>query len=325
MNPNLTIAGHTQFLDNDELTRLITAAQDVPTVQITEDDGIEKTTYWNTPEAAAALEELTRAFLPLIHRIANTAGQYGNGIPEDDALQICLEEFISVVRRYQPGSALPFQAGLATVLARKLSDTQRVSDLVVVKENVSARYWQLMHKHGLETRPRDDVFRDAYAECKDTANGFDPDTFLRAHQAISGASSFDGTSLRDSSRGYGTSGGSASGKTSYIDTRVDRMLMEAGAITDGPEDATVQSDVVRYLFTLVSEREQQVLRLRYGFSDPATQNARLRAGFRADRDELVMSDREVAQVLGSTTPTVNRLRHQALATMRAALEEAENA
>lgn len=321
MNTNLTIAGHTQFLDNDEITRLITTAQDVPTVQITEDDGTETTTYWNTAEADAALEELTRAFLPLIHRIAGTAKQ--NGIPEDDALQICLEEFISVVRRYRPGSALPFQAGLATILARKLSDTERTSDLVVVKENVSARYWQLMHKHGLENRPRNEVFRDAYNECKNTANGLDPATFLSAYRAISGYDGFEGTAAIGDSTGGGK--GDQDGTRSSAEHRMDRLMMEAGAFTDGPENATVQADVVRYLFTLVSERQRQILRLRYGFSDPATQNARLAAGFRADRDELVMSDREVAQVLGSSTPTVGRQRHEALATMRAALEEAENA
>lgn len=293
MNASLALSAHTDYLSDDDQRTLISAAQDVPTAVETDEQG-ERVVYGTTPAADRALTALTEAFLPVIHKVARTS----KVLDFEDALAVCLEEFVTSVRRYNLSSGLPFAATISTILRFRISDTDRTSDLIVVRENVAARYWQLVHKH-------DGDVLAAYEECRTTSNGFAPATFLAVHYAIASLDSLDGTS-GDSDRAEG------------------QNHTHEAALADpspSPEDLALNADLVRWLFTLVPDREEQILRLRFGFSDLATENLRLAAGFRADVSDLVMSDKEVAQVLGSTTPTVNRLKRRALDTMRAAMEE----
>ena len=150
----------------------------------------------------------------------------------------------------------------------------------------------------------------AYAECRDTPNGFDPDTFLKVHNSL-GVDSLDVSA--------------ADGETNPTSGIADQSQHRA-ALTDpdpSPEAITVQAETIRYLFDLVPGEQEAILRLAYGFTDLATENARMAKGFRADGSP--MSDREVAHVMGMTTPTVGRRRNDALKTMQAALTEDDEA
>ena len=287
---SLSVTTHDGYLSDQETDRLIRIAQAVPFF-------IETETYGTTPEADEAMEQLTRAFLPLIHKVARTS----TVLDPEDALMTCLEEFISCVRRYEVGSALPFKAGLRTILTRRIGDVGRTSGPIVVKENAAARYRQIMDRH-------DWNLEAAYAECKTDSNGFTPDTFLAVHNALRVDSLDVTTDQNDSSSRVSTGGGS--GYSQYEEHLADN--------SPTPEAITVQTETVRHLFTLVPSSQESILRLSYGFADLATENARLAAGFRADGSPL--SDREVAQVLGMRTPTVNRHRNAALDVMRADLE-----
>ena len=309
----LSLNSHEAYLTDSEVDSFCLIAQDVPityrTETVTDDDGTERqveiTVYGTTPEADDALAALTKAFLPLIHKVARTS----RVLKEDDALMVCLEEFISVIRRYEVGSALPLKAGLRTILLRKMGDTGRTDGLIVVRENVAARYRQLMDKHEWNLEA-------AYAECRDTPNGFDPDTFLKVHNSL-GWDSLDVSASGDVHDGA-ASGTSTSGIADQSQHRTSLADPEPG-----PEAITVQAETIRYLFDLVPGEQEAILRLSYGFTDLATENARMAKGYRADGSP--MSDREVAHVLGMTTPTVGRHRNAALSTMRDALTEDDEA
>lgn len=295
----LALSAHTGYIeDNAVINRLITTAQHVPTTQVTDEDGEERTVYGTTPEADDALAQLTTAFLPLLHKVARTS----KVLDEDDALAVCLEEFISCIRRYEVGSALQFKQALRTILLRKIGDVGRTSGLIVVKENVAARYRQLMDRHDWDLEA-------AYQECKTSNNGFDPDTFLKVHNSI-------GVDSLDASQGGTRFTGSEDSSRST--SKHEEYLADP---EPNPEDITVQTETVRWLFTLVDDEAEKILRLAYGFDDLATENSRLAKGYRADGSP--MSDREVAHVLGKSTPTVNRRRNAALGVMREALLEDE--
>src|SRR4051794_9684432 len=194
MSAALDLAAHESYLSDTEVDALLRIAQSVSY-------DIDTDVYGTSPEADAALEKLTQAFLPVIHKVARTS----TVLDFEEALMTCLEEFISVVRRYEVGSALPFKAGLRTVLQRKIGDVGRTSGLIVVKENAAARYRQLMDRH-------DWNLEAAYADCK--AGQFTPDTFLAVHRALSGPDSLDVT-VTDNDRSSRVSGLPGTGYSHY--------------------------------------------------------------------------------------------------------------
>ena len=299
VSPALAVSAHEGYLSDSEIARLVTIAQSVPTVIDTDADGGERVIYMNTPEADDALSRLTNAFLPVLNSVAGSS----TALPYEDAFMIVCEEFISYVRRFDLSSALPFKAPIRTILSRRLGDEGRTSGLIVVKENAAARYRQLMDRH-------DWNLEAAYADCK--AGQFAPETFLAVHRAI-------GVESLEAEHRNGGPSASASGD------RVTTLATYEAELADpepSPEAITVQAETIRYLFSLVPADREAILRLAYGFSDLATENSRLAAGFRADGSP--MSDREVAQVLGMRTPTVNRHRNEALAVMRDALADEDD-
>lgn len=306
-NAALSLPAHAGYLDNHEIHRLIALVQTDYPQDVTDADGTERTVYRTTPESEDALVRLHNAFLPLLHKAAR-----GSSVLEyDDALMIAVEEFISTVRRYELDSALPFTAGLSTILIRKLGDVGRTSGLIVVKENAAARYRQLMDSVDWDLNAAYDLVVSGYRDGTGTHKGFTPDTFLSVHRAV-GVESLD-VSASEAMGSSNTSAG-ISDQSKYRNYIADP--------TPSPEDLTVQAELVRWLFTLIASRQEQILRLRYGFCDLATENIRLRHGYRTGE---ILSDRQVAQVVGSTTPTVNRQRSEALTAMRDALEEVEAA
>lgn len=295
MSSALSYDAATEFLSVDAQLRLIAAAQDVPTEVIAEADGTERVVYGKTPASEAAMEQLTTAFLPLLRKIARSS----KVLDEDDAFGLVLVEFVQVVRRHDLTLGIGLAPVLSTVLRYAISDADRTSDLIVVRENVAARYFRLLHKH-------EGNVEAAYAECRDTANGFDPATFLAVHRAIGAPDSLDAAGVN------GWEGGVAGG--ALLTEGTEAALADR---TPGPEETAVQADLVRWLFTLVEDRAESVLRLRYGFTDLATENLRLAAGFRTGED---LSDAQVAVATHLTRPTVQREKAKALATMRAALQ-----
>lgn len=279
------------FLSDEEQRTLIAAAQDVPVTIETGDDGAEVVRFGRTREADAALTRLVQAFSPLIKSVARTS----KVLDYDEAEATCYERFLQAVREFDPAVIRSFSAAVRAMLRMEISDKDRTSDLIQVKENVAARYFRLIHKH-------DGDVAAAYEECRLTANGFDPASFLAIHRAIGIESidrAADSRDFRDFSRQ----------ETSLTDQTVNF------------DEALAQADLVRWAFTKVTEREATVLRLRYGFDDLATENIRSAAGFLNDKSDMVMSDREVAQCLRSSTATVNRIRREALAVMRAAMDD----
>lgn len=293
---SLSAATATEFLSVTDQARLIAAAQDVPCQIVTDADGTERVVYGQTPAAERALEELTRAFLPLLHKAARSS----KVLDEDDAFGLALAEFVAAIRRHDTTSDVPFSAVLPTVLRYAISDADRTSDLIVVRENVAARYFRLMHKH-------EGSVEAAYGECRDTANGFDPATFLAVHRAIGSPASLDGAPGEyDGTMSDGLTAGQFNAQEAALADR-----------TPGPEETAVAADLVRWLFTLTDDRQESILRLRYGFCDLATENLRLAAGFRTGED---LSDAQVAVAAHLSRPTVQREKTKALATMRAALQ-----
>ncbi len=293
----LDLAAHRGYItDPAELARLVSAAQDVPTSiridTVTDVNGVEKqvpvTVYGSTPEAEEALERLINAFLPVLHSVAHTS----RVLVFEDALMVCVEEFVSYVRRFDLTSVLPFKAPIRTILMRRIGADGRSNGIISVSPSVHYRYRQLMDRHDWNAVA-------AYRECVETTNDLDPDTFLKVARVI-GVDSLDQALLNDD----GEDG-------------TPRFEAALASPEPNPEDITVQAELVRWLFTLVDSDAEQILRLAYGFDDLATENARLAHGYRADG--TVLSDREVGHIVGLARLTVGRRRNAALGTMRDAM------
>lgn len=275
----------TESLSLETMWELIADVQDVPLTITTDSDGNEHVTYGKTPASEAGMERLTTAFIASIRKACRAS----KVLDTEDAFSVALTEFVAAVRRYDLGSDVPFSATIGTILRNKLSDADRTSDIIVIKENVAARYWRLMHKH-------DHDLQAAYEECRDTANGFDPSTFLAVHRALNVAA---WEALVDKDGG------------AVIDT--------ATAVRElGPEAAVVEADLVEWLFTRVDDRQETVLKLRYGFVAPATESLLVDSGFHLGE---VLTDIAVAEVSGIGRATVQREKAKGLSLMREALNE----
>lgn len=234
-----------------------------------------------------ALDTLVGAYHPAI----DAASHASSALDPEDGYQVAAEAFINAVRNFDVDGDTPFAATIASILRRAVLREARASDLVQVKDNTAAKYWRLMHKHGMDANA-------AYAECVAEVNDFSPATFLAAHAAL------------------GDTMGDVADKDIY-----DTL---AGA---QPDEAVIRADYVAWLFTKVSEIQESILRLRYGFDDIATQkllatwndvptNVLLGVG------EPIPSDLQVGDVLDIPRSTVNRQARKAIDAMRAADAEA---
>ncbi|MBP2323312.1 RNA polymerase sigma factor (sigma-70 family) [Kibdelosporangium banguiense] len=279
------------FLSPEAQYALISAAQDVPCTVITDATGNETVAFGKTRKSEAALTRLVQSFTPLIRSMARTATR----LDYDEAEAICYARFMQAVREFDLDSDVPFSRDIRTMLRYELSDKSRTKDLIQVKENVAARYFRLLRQHDRDVKA-------AYEVCRTTPNGLDPSTFLAVHRAYGHVVSLDLAMDGDENS----------------DDRHEAFLIDHMA--EDAADDLANRDLIRWAFSKVSDREEQILRLRYGFVDVATENIRSAAGFRSDTSDPVMSDREVAQCLGLALSSCNRYRRDALATMRAALE-----
>ncbi|WP_405061928.1 hypothetical protein OG474_09805 [Kribbella sp. NBC_01505] len=243
----------------------------------------------NSPAAAGALEDLTIAYAPAIR----AASHASKALDSDDAYQVAAEAFVLAVRNYDPDSDLPFAATVSSILRAAVLREARASDLVRVKDNTAAKYWRLMHKHNMDANA-------AYEECLHEVNDFTSATFLAAHAALGGVETFD-----------------------PHNNEADVILADRAP---QPDDAIIRADYVEWLYTHVSDVQESILRLRYGFDDLATAN--LLAAWNEDNAHIlyplgeVLDDARVGDVIDMPRATVNRQAHKALDAMRAADAEA---
>jgi hypothetical protein len=265
----------TESLSPETVNELITAAQDV-TVTVTDD----RTVYGTTPESDAALARLTTAFLPMLHAAARRGA---SNLGREDAFATAYEAFIGAVRRHDVDGEVHFLRTASVIVTRAVADAARVSDMITVKEDVSRRYWKLMHKHGGDVEA-------AYAECREEANGFTPYTFLAAHHAISTTESLD----------FGNA---------------DALHP---ATMPGPEEAAVEADLVNWLFGLVDDKSESLLRLRFGFQDAYTETLRATFGYRVGE---LLDDAQAGHCLGLPRSTAQRRRTKAIQTMRDGMQQ----
>lgn len=279
----------TEFLSVARQLELIAAAQTAPVELTVSEDGTETLRYGANTASEAALDELVRAFLPVIGKEARRSKR----LDFEEAEAVLLAEFVATVRLHDLSSPVPFSKTIGTILSRKISDTDRTSDLVPVKESVAVYYWRLMHRH-------DGDVAAAYEEVKATANGISPATFLSVHAIVSGVDSID----------------VSAGERDVTATAAAHEYAFGGSF----EDRVALRAEVDWLFTLVGDRAETILRLVYGFADSATETIRLAHGFRIGEE---LTDSQAAHVLSLTRPTAQRERVKALALMRAAIEQLE--
>lgn len=228
--------------------------------------------------AAGALEDLTAAFLPAIQ----AASHASDAIHPDDAFQVAAEAFVLAVRNYDTDSELPFAATVSPILHRAVLREARVDNLISIPDAALARYWRLMHKHGMDAEA-------AYAAAQNiNGDGISKAGFLAVHNVISGVAD----------------------------------VADNDEVYDSPDQAIIRADYVAWLFTKVTDPQESILRLRYGFDDTATAN--LIAAWNDNDDNVlyavgdVLDDLQVSDVTGIPRSTVNRQARNAIAAMRAA-------
>jgi DNA-directed RNA polymerase specialized sigma subunit len=287
--------GHTGNLPVNEQYALITDIQNVPTTVTVQEDGSEYVVYGVTPASEAAGEKLLAAFMPAIKAAARRTKLRGN---EDEAEAVALEAFVRAVREYDLTSDTPFHHIIRNVLrnAISVSDTQE-STAVTIPEGQVDRYHRQMHAHGNDVRA---AYAAATAARNDDGSRvlLSKEAFLTIHLALHGTSSLD----------------VAHPETSELASPADAAL----TVADSVEDGVIRREYVRWLLDQPTERQAQICRLAYGFTDIQTGNACVLKGYRSGD---VLEDLQVADVLDMARSTVNRERGKALATMRAAAEK----
>lgn len=301
-----------KFLTEEELHAAVAAAKDTATEIFTNPDGSETVRHLATPRSEQAMYELCVAFKPLIESVSRkskyvaAAPQHERAWRYEEAQSICTETFIRAVREHDSDSEKPFSVMIRVILARALSDAYLTSvDLVSVKHDVAARYWALMDKYDQDAQA-------AYAECQSTANGFMPATFLAIHLALSGVLSIDVPIQDEHSDDYSSFEGS-----------IESLLGDPAVSF---EEDHANADLARWFLTKVNDRDAQMIRLRFGFNDDATETLRRDANLPSATDEPVLTNGQVGEAIGAGTSTVRRrIEDVALPAMRAAADEAVNA
>lgn len=246
-----------------------------------------------------AQERLTLAFLPAIkHAARSTKVQ-----DPDDALGNALEEFLRAVASFDLNGDVPFHALVSRILNNHISDTDRTSGTIRIPGTPAAKYWRLMHAHGMDVE-------SAYRECRELANGIDPMSFLAIHRVMQG---FDSLFTHST---FTTNGGLDKDRENGEYYAIGISM--AGVPTPGPEERIVEESLIAWLFTLVTAHQQSILRLIYGFRDDATETLRFDSGYPTGLD---LSDAQAAHALGLSRPTVQRHKSAALKIMRTAMQE----
>lgn len=274
----------TAFLSVSDQADLISVAQDVPVNVFTDEEGVERVTYGTTPASDNALGLLTTSFISAIRKAASASAM----LDADEAFAVALVEFVASVRSYDLSSTIPFSASIAVTLKRRVWEADRSADLIVVRDTVAKVYWRIMHAH-------DGDAAAAYETCRTSVNGLSASTFMSVHNVFGGVETLD-----------------------PAPTSEDSGPRHALAAAIGSaEKAVCQTDLVEWLFTLVSSKESTILRLAYGFRDDATEILRLDNGFQMGEE---LTDLAISAIVGGAGSTVQKQRVRALDTMRSAIE-----
>ncbi|MGW5402673.1 hypothetical protein [Streptomyces sp. NPDC003952] len=283
----------TENLSVNEQYALITDIQNVPTTVQTLADGTEYVTYGVTPASEAAGERLMAAFAPAIRAAARRTKLKGN---EEEAESVALEAFVRCVREYDLTADTPFHHIVPNVMRQAVALADREQYTVTIPETQVARYHRVMHASG------NDASVALAAVTLDQQRWLlSREAFMAVHYAVSGSTSLDSATGED-----------------YAHTTAGVAVFESALDVESPEDEVVTREYVRWLFAQVSDRQEGVCRLAYGFRDHNTENLRVMHGY---REGEVLDDLQVADCLDMARSTVNRERLKALAAMRTAAEK----
>lgn len=249
-----------------------------------------------------AYDALTRAFQPAIQRAARASKVQD----ADDAYGNALEAFVLAVQEYDLSvPEYPFSKYAASRLHRHISDTDRTSGTIRIPEGPGARYWKLMHAHGHDVEA-------AYQACKDPAVDLSTMSFLAIHHAMSGALSLDYTVTNNNADAGTMEGGAFNAEYGA------GAVGEASRLTvPGPEEQAVERHLIAWLFTLVTDRQETILRLRHGFLDLPTDTIRLNAGHATG---AFLTEEQIAHALGLSRRTIRDDQAKALTIMREAMQ-----
>lgn len=250
-----------------------------------------------TAQVEEAQERLVLAFLPAIKRAARIAKQQD----PDDATAMALEEFWRAVMDFDlRDDSLPFHAAISIRMMNHITSASHEAGLIAVPHTTASRWWSILRAH-------DHDMDQAFAACRRGDTEMTSETFLAVYHALFGV---DSMTPAVSTEGFTEEG---------HDGEYHRAGMTmAGSPVPGPEERVVEEHLVSWLFTLVDDRQESILRLIYGFTDGPTDSIRLLAGYPTGLD---LSDAQAAHALGLSRPTVQRQKTNALRIMRAAMQE----
>lgn len=281
-----------QTLTVNEQYALITDVQNVPTTVEILEDGSEYVTYGVTPASEAAGAKLLAAFWPAIIGAARTTKLRNN---EDDAEAIALEAFVRCVREFDLTGDTPFHHIVPNVMRRAVKAADRAESTPLnIPDAVVKRYWRVYNEHGQDIAAAAESVR-ADVELPWNSRKWlieSVEALLTIHVAMHDTASLNAPA------GDG---------------------IEGIPLVESTEDRVVREDYVRWLLAQTTDRQESVCRLAYGFTDAASDAARLDHGY---REGDVLDDSQVADCLDMSRPTVQRERDKALKTMRAAAEAA---
>lgn len=242
-----------------------------------------------SPAADAAWARLTEAFAPAVRAAARSTKLKNN---EEDAEATAWLAFSEAVMAYDLTADTPFHHIVPNVMRRAVRAQDRQDSAQASIPDVQVkRYFRAYNENGQDVAA-------AYRQCQADPTRWllTGEAFAALHYAIHGSASMDAPSAHaaEAVGGLGT----------YAD----------------PAEQFVTRDHVRWLLAQVSDRQELICRLKYGFEDLDTENlsVMLAKGYRPGD---VLEDLQVADVLGMSRATVQRQRNDALKTMRAAEEK----
>lgn len=247
-----------------------------------------------------AWDELLKQHAGAIYR----ASQRARAATEDgraEALAVARLAFVEAVLKHDPASGYRLSTLAYPAMAFAVIDAQQSSSGIGIGQGTLRRYFALMEKH-------DGDFQAAYEECRQGGVSMKPFTLIAVRRALYDVEDADELlgepSQQSSARSTGVDG--VRGSDHYRD-RDYRYSSQ-------PEHEEIHYELVDHLFSLVTEEQQLILRLAYGFDDPASERLRLDNGYAAG-DTLY--NHQIAPLLGRARKTVKKLHDAAIETIRA--------
>lgn len=265
---------------------LVRVVRETTSAQVADlETGETITRYFPTAEQEAALNSLIACYIQDIRRAAKSS----KALDQEDAEALAVEKFIGLARdKSRSNERLAGFVSKAMVNAIKDADSENAA--MRIPPRTLRTFFALVKETG--------SLNAAYLAAKEKDRGIDAITVLAVARTLN-ASSIE-----------------ALAAASDDDDSADYVFVPDE--TPGPEEIAVQADLIRYLFSLVPEVQEQILRLAYGFTDAQTEALRVKHGYKFDE---VLSDAQISPVVAMGRVTVNRTRNAALRTMHAAIQD----